>query len=110
MLDEILLFVFVVVFNKEEDIAAYMIKGLDDPRTLNKTLYVNPPKNTLSMNELVTLWEKKIGKSLEKTHMAEEQVLKNIQGIEKFIKNQITIYYCLFSYRRLKMICSCFFF
>ncbi|VVA95339.1 unnamed protein product [Arabis nemorensis] len=68
-----------VVFNREEDIAAYMIKGLDDPRTLNKTLYVNPPKNTLSMNELVTLWEKKIGKSLEKTHMTEEQVLKNIQ-------------------------------
>ncbi|KAF8051974.1 hypothetical protein N665_1634s0012 [Sinapis alba] len=68
-----------VVFNKEEDVAAYMIRAVDDPRTLNKTLYINPPKNTLSMNELVALWEKKIGKSLEKTHMSEEQVLKTIQ-------------------------------
>ncbi|XP_010428542.1 PREDICTED: isoflavone reductase homolog P3-like [Camelina sativa] len=67
------------VFNKEEDIAAYTIKTVDDPRTLNKTLYINPPNNTLSMNELVTLWEKKIGKSLEKTYLSEEQIFKSIQ-------------------------------
>ncbi|KFK41965.1 hypothetical protein AALP_AA2G195000 [Arabis alpina] len=68
-----------VVLNKEEDVAAYMIKTIDDPRTLNKTLYINPLKNILSMNEIVNLWERKIGKSLEKTYMKEEQVLKNIQ-------------------------------
>ncbi|CAA7042649.1 unnamed protein product [Microthlaspi erraticum] len=69
-----------VVFNKEEDIAAYVIRAVDDPRTLNKTLYINPPKNTLSMNEMVTLWENKIGKSLDKTHISEEQVLENIKA------------------------------
>ncbi|XP_043700427.1 phenylcoumaran benzylic ether reductase POP1-like [Telopea speciosissima] len=67
------------VFNKEEDIATYTIRAVDDPRTLNKILYIKPPINTLSFNELVTLWEKKIGKTLEKVYVPEEQVLKNIQ-------------------------------
>jgi hypothetical protein len=62
------------------------IKAVDDPRTLNKTLYINPPNNTLSMNEIVTLWEKKIGKSVEKIYMSEEQIFKSIQGSE----NQFT--------------------
>ncbi|EFH63844.1 hypothetical protein ARALYDRAFT_316461 [Arabidopsis lyrata subsp. lyrata] len=66
-------------FKKEEDIAAYTIRTVDDPRTMNKTLYISPPNNTLSMNEMVSLWEKKIGKSLEKTHISEEQILKSIQ-------------------------------
>lgn len=64
------------MINKEEDIAAYTIKTVDDPKTVNKILYNKPPKNTLSMNEMVALWEKKVGKSLEKTHISEELVLK----------------------------------
>ncbi|XP_043699384.1 phenylcoumaran benzylic ether reductase Betv6-like [Telopea speciosissima] len=68
-----------VVFNKEEDIATYTIRAVDDPRTLNKILYIKPPANTLSFNELVALWEKKIGKTLEKVYVPEEQVLKDIQ-------------------------------
>ncbi|KAF9609611.1 hypothetical protein IFM89_017706 [Coptis chinensis] len=67
------------VFNKEDDIGTFTIKAVDDPRTLNKILYIKPPLNTLSFNELVSLWEKKIGKSLEKIYVPEEQVLKNIQ-------------------------------
>ncbi|KAL9231649.1 hypothetical protein vseg_006848 [Gypsophila vaccaria] len=66
-------------FNKEDDIATYTIQAVDDPRTLNKTLYIKPPGNTLSFNELVALWEKKIGKTLEKVYVPEDQVLKNIQ-------------------------------
>ncbi|XP_059647663.1 phenylcoumaran benzylic ether reductase Pyrc5-like [Cornus florida] len=67
------------IFNKEDDIGAYTIKAVDDPRTLNKILYINPPGNIYSMNELVSLWEKKIGKTLERIYVPEEQVLKNIQ-------------------------------
>ncbi|XP_042477284.1 phenylcoumaran benzylic ether reductase Betv6-like [Macadamia integrifolia] len=67
------------VFNKEDDIGTYTIRAVDDPRTLNKILYIKPPANTLSFNELVALWEKKIGKTLEKVYVPEEQVLKNIQ-------------------------------
>ncbi|KAJ1397689.1 NmrA-like domain [Sesbania bispinosa] len=67
------------VINKEEDIAAYTIKAVDDPRTLNKNLYIRPPANTLSFNDLVSLWEKKIGKTLERIYVLEEQLLKQIQ-------------------------------
>ncbi|KAL0356697.1 UNVERIFIED_CONTAM: Phenylcoumaran benzylic ether reductase POP1 [Sesamum calycinum] len=67
------------VYNREEDIATYTVKAVDDPRTLNKILYIRPPANTISMNDLVSLWEKKIGKNLEKIYVPEEQVVKNIQ-------------------------------
>lgn len=67
------------VFNEEHDIGTYTIKAVDDPRALNKTLYIRPPKNTLSFNELVALWEKLIGKTLEKMYVPEEQILKDIQ-------------------------------
>ncbi|KAL3640887.1 hypothetical protein CASFOL_015855 [Castilleja foliolosa] len=68
-----------VVFNDERDIGTYTIKAVDDPRTLNKTLYIKPAKNIYSFNELVALWEKKIGKTLEKEYIPEEQLLKQIQ-------------------------------
>jgi phenylcoumaran benzylic ether reductase len=67
------------VFNKEDDIGKYTIKAVDDPRTLNKILYIKPPKNIYSCNELVALWEKKIGKTLEKIYVPEEKLLKDIQ-------------------------------
>ncbi|KAK9990372.1 hypothetical protein SO802_025357 [Lithocarpus litseifolius] len=68
-----------VIFVKEEDIATYTIKAVDDPRTLNKIVYLRPPENILSLNEIVSLWEKKIGKTLEKTYLLEDQLLKKIQ-------------------------------
>ncbi|WMV51383.1 hypothetical protein MTR67_044768 [Solanum verrucosum] len=67
------------VFNKEEDIGTYTIKAVDDPKTLNKFLYIKPPHNIITLNELVSLWEKKTGKNLERIYVPEEQVLKNIQ-------------------------------
>lgn len=67
------------IFNKEDDIGTYTIKAVDDPRTLNKILYIRPRANIYSFNDLVTLWEKKIGKTLERIYVPEEQVLKNIQ-------------------------------
>ncbi|KAH7848841.1 hypothetical protein Vadar_008904 [Vaccinium darrowii] len=67
------------VFNEEHDIGTFTIKAVDDPRTLNKILYIRPPKNTYSYNELVSLWEKKIGKTLGRTYVPEDEVLKQIQ-------------------------------
>jgi len=67
------------VFNKEDDIATYTIRAVDDPRTLNKILYVRPPKNTYTFNQLAAVWEKKIGKTLEKIYVPEEKLLKDIQ-------------------------------
>lgn len=68
------------VFNKEDDIGTFTIRTVDDPRTLNKIVYIKPPKNTYSFNELIALWENKIGKTLEKTHLPEDKLLKDIQG------------------------------
>ncbi|KAF3775543.1 putative pinoresinol-lariciresinol reductase 3 [Nymphaea thermarum] len=67
------------IFVKEEDVAAFTIKAMDDTRTLNKTVYLRPPGNIQSFNEIVQLWEEKIGKTLEKIYVPEEQVLKIIE-------------------------------
>lgn len=67
------------VFNKEEDIGTYTVKAVDDPKTRNKILYIRPPHNIITLNEVVSLWEKKTGKNLERIYVPEEQVLKNIQ-------------------------------
>ncbi|XP_039169295.1 phenylcoumaran benzylic ether reductase Pyrc5 [Eucalyptus grandis] len=71
-----------VVFNREDDIGTYTIKAVDDPRTLNKILYIRPPGSTYSMNDLVSLWERKTGKTLERVYVPEEQVLKKIRDVK----------------------------
>jgi hypothetical protein len=67
------------VYNCEEDIGTFTIKAVDDPRTLNKQLLIRPEPNIKSMNEVVQLWEKKIGHSLDKTYVPESEVLKQIE-------------------------------
>ncbi|XP_007046889.2 PREDICTED: isoflavone reductase-like protein isoform X2 [Theobroma cacao] len=67
------------VFVQEDDIAMYTIKAAEDPRTLNKILYIRPPSNVLSFNEIVSLWERKIGKTLVKSYVPEDQLLQIIQ-------------------------------
>ncbi|XP_058092062.1 phenylcoumaran benzylic ether reductase Betv6-like [Magnolia sinica] len=67
------------IFVKEDDIGTFTIKAVDDPRTLNKVLYLRPPANIYSFNDLVSLWEKKIGKTLERIYVPEEQLLKDIE-------------------------------
>ncbi|KAF2317640.1 hypothetical protein GH714_033038 [Hevea brasiliensis] len=68
------------IFNEEADIGTYTVRAVDDPRTLNKILYIRPPKNIYSFNDLVSLWEKKIGKILERNYIPEDQILKNAPG------------------------------
>ncbi|KAK8939535.1 hypothetical protein KSP40_PGU015911 [Platanthera guangdongensis] len=67
------------IFNDEDDIGAYTIKAVDDPRTLNKILYLRPPANIYSHNELVSLWEKKKGKKFERVYISEEDFVKQIK-------------------------------
>ncbi|KAG5543182.1 hypothetical protein RHGRI_016061 [Rhododendron griersonianum] len=88
-----------VVFNDEHDIATYTIKAVDDPRTLNKILYIKPPKNIYSFNELISSWEKKIGKTLERIYVPEDQILKRIQespGINHLASLLLAIYHSVF--------------
>ncbi|XP_027099085.1 phenylcoumaran benzylic ether reductase Pyrc5-like [Coffea arabica] len=80
----------------EEDIAAYTIKAADDLRTLNKSVYVTPPTNTLSYNETVSLWEKKIGKTVEKIYVPGDEVLKKIQEASMPLKLLLSLAYTFF--------------
>ncbi|KAL4275963.1 hypothetical protein AHAS_Ahas20G0159700 [Arachis hypogaea] len=43
------------VFVKENDVAAFTISTVDEPRTLNKVLYLRPSENIYSLNELVEM-------------------------------------------------------
>ncbi|CAF1930765.1 BnaC05g29010D [Brassica napus] len=71
-----------VVFADEDDIAKYTAKTLDDPRTVNKTVYIRPQDNVLTQNELVKIWEKLTGNDLEKTNIAAKDFLANIEHME----------------------------
>ncbi|XP_059433122.1 probable pinoresinol-lariciresinol reductase 3 [Corylus avellana] len=67
------------VFVKESDVAAFTISAVDDPRTLNKVLYLRPPGNVYSLSEMIEIWETKIGKKLEKIYVTEEELLRKIK-------------------------------
>jgi pinoresinol/lariciresinol reductase len=64
----------------EDDIAMYTIKAIDDSRTLNKTLYIRPPKNILSQRQVVEIWEKLIGKELHKSSTSKDEFLAAMKG------------------------------
>ncbi|OVA15192.1 NmrA-like [Macleaya cordata] len=68
------------IYLDEDDIAIYTIKSIDDPRTLNKTLYLRPPENIISQRELVGIWETLIGKELNKSTISAQDFLATMKG------------------------------
>lgn len=64
----------------EDDVATYTIRTVDDPRTLNKTLYIRPSANILSQKEVIQIWEKYTGKDLEKTYLSTDNFLNLMKG------------------------------
>ncbi|KAL1532246.1 isoflavone reductase [Salvia divinorum] len=70
------------VFMDEDDIATYTIKSVDDPRTLNKTVYLRPPENILSQRQLVQIWENLSGNTLEKTTISGQDFLALMKGAD----------------------------
>ncbi|PNX97747.1 isoflavone reductase-like protein [Trifolium pratense] len=69
-----------VTYMDEDDVATYTIKTIDDPRTLNKTIYLRPPENILTQRELIEKWEKLIGKQLDKSTLSEQDLLSSMKG------------------------------
>ncbi|XXG63324.1 hypothetical protein AAC387_Pa05g1547 [Persea americana] len=57
------------------DIGKFTMKAVDDVRTLSKNVHFRPTCNFLNMNELASLWEKKIGKTLPKVTVTEDDLL-----------------------------------
>lgn len=70
------------VYMDEDDIATYTVKTINDPRTLNKTIYIRPPENILSQRELVGFWENLIGKELQKSSISAENFLAAMKGMD----------------------------
>ncbi|KAE9613251.1 hypothetical protein Lal_00027552 [Lupinus albus] len=70
------------VYMDEDDVATYTIKTIDDPRTLNKTVYLRPPENILTQKELIEKWEELIGKQLEKNSISEKDFLSTLKGLD----------------------------
>ncbi|WJZ93015.1 hypothetical protein VitviT2T_011980 [Vitis vinifera] len=81
------------IYVDEDDIAMYTIKTIDDPRTLNKTLYLRPPQNILSQREVVEVWEKLIGKQLHKSSISKEEFLATMKTQNYAEQVGLTHYY-----------------
>lgn len=69
---------------------------MKDPRTLNTTLYLRPPANVLSLNEVVTVWERLIGKTFHKKNINEEEWLQSMNGAPYHLQVAITHMYQIF--------------
>ncbi|KAM3209317.1 hypothetical protein ACQJBY_063789 [Aegilops geniculata] len=69
-----------VIFMDEDDVATYTIKSIDDSRALNKTIYLRPPENILSQNELIAKWEKLSGEVLERIPIPSDEFLASMEG------------------------------
>ncbi|KQK03496.1 isoflavone reductase homolog PCBER isoform X2 [Brachypodium distachyon] len=67
------------IFVDEKDTSMLTIRAVEDPRTLNKVMYVRPPTNMRSFGQLVELLEKKTGKTLERHFVSEHELAKKIQ-------------------------------
>lgn len=61
---------------------AVAMKAVEDRRTLNKILHLRPQQNLCSLDKLISLWESKMGKTLEKTYVSEEELMKKVQGTD----------------------------
>lgn len=62
------------------DIGKFTIKCADDERTVNKSVHFQPQSNLLNMNELASLWEKKIGRTLPRVTITEDDLLVAAKG------------------------------
>ncbi|KAJ6347721.1 hypothetical protein OIU76_004244 [Salix suchowensis] len=85
-----------VVYMDEDDIATYAIKAIDDPRTLNRTLYLRPPENVLSQGQLVEIWERLSGKKLEKIYIPGEDFLASMKGMDYVAQAGMGHFYHIF--------------
>ncbi|XVF63734.1 hypothetical protein PTKIN_Ptkin09bG0109900 [Pterospermum kingtungense] len=70
-----------IVFNYEEDVAAYTVKAATDPRVANRVIIYRPPANIASQSEQIFAWEKKTGRSLKRVHVLEEEIIKRSETL-----------------------------
>ncbi|KAK1588851.1 hypothetical protein Q3G72_027824 [Acer saccharum] len=69
------------VFNHEEDVAFYTLKAATDPRAANRLVICRAPENIVSQLDLISSWEKKTGRLLNRIHVSEEQIINFSQTL-----------------------------
>lgn len=62
------------------DIGKFTMKTVDDIRTVNKSVHFRPSSNLCNINELASLWEKKIGRTLPRVIVTENDLLAAAAG------------------------------
>jgi len=78
-----------VIFCDEDDVATYTVKSVDDPRALNKTIYLRPPENILTQNDVISKWENLSGNVLEKIHIPIDEFLASMKDTN--FANQVVV-------------------
>ncbi|KZV40892.1 hypothetical protein F511_05137 [Dorcoceras hygrometricum] len=63
------------VLNYEEDIGICTIKVATDAKACNRVVIMRPRTNIISQLELISLWEKKTGRSFNKIHVPEQEIV-----------------------------------
>lgn len=84
------------VLNLEEDIAAFTVKAATDPATRNRVVILQPPENVVTQNELISLWEKKVGRSFNKVYVPAKEMVKLSQSLTNPENVRVSILYGLF--------------
>lgn len=57
------------------------MKTVDDVRAISKNVHFRPPCNLYNINELASLWEKKIGRTLPRVTITEDDLLAAAAGM-----------------------------
>ncbi|XP_062094524.1 isoeugenol synthase 1-like isoform X2 [Humulus lupulus] len=65
-----------VVLNYEEDVAAYTVKAASDERVVNRVIICRPQHNITTQLDLISSWERKTGRTLQRTYVPEEELVK----------------------------------
>lgn len=78
------------------DIGKFTMMTVDDIRTLNKNVHFRPPSNLYDINGLASLWEKKIGRTLPRVTVTENDLLTAAAGLI-FLYLSCTV--CVFFYQ-----------
>ncbi|KAJ1277894.1 hypothetical protein BS78_04G037700 [Paspalum vaginatum] len=84
------------IFVDEDDAATYAILSVDDPRTLNKTVYIRPQENILTQSDVIAKWEKLSGNVLKKIHVPADEFLASMTGADFITQVAVGHFYHIF--------------
>lgn len=84
-------FAIAAYFVAGTDIGKFTIKTIDDIRALNKNVHFRPACNLYNINELALLWERKIGRTLPRVTVSENDLLVAAAGLISFLRLRLFV-------------------